>query len=90
MKIEVDFPKPDVIDVPTSGRLWDFSSRTKVYFTNQLPTLIISVSKEELKTIKETLKEIKRIGHSSYEVEFEGRRFLAKIKVDGREINIDL
>jgi len=90
MKIEVDFPKPDIINVPTSGKLWDFSSRTDVYFINQPPTLIISVSKEEFKTIKETLTKIKRIGSYSYEVEFEGKKFLAKIKMDGREINIEL
>lgn len=90
MNIKVDFPKPDVINVPTSGKLWDFSSRTNVYYTNQLPTLIIECTKEEFINRKEILKNVKRIGSYSYELEFEGRRFLAKIKVDGREVNIEL
>lgn len=90
MKIETVFPKPNIVNVATSGKLWDFSSRTNVYFTNGSPTLIININKEELKTIKQVLKKIKRIGSYSYEVEFEGRKFLAKIKIDGREINIEL
>lgn len=93
MNVKIVFPKPDIINVPTSGKLWDFTSRTDVYVTTAHPTLIINFTKEEFKmrdNILKVLKKVKRIGSYSYEVEFEGRKYLAKIKVGGREINIDL
>lgn len=90
MKINIDFPSVDVINVPSSGIMWDFSSRKNVYFINGFPTLTIELSTEEFKRVHEILKNIKRIGSHAYEVEFEGRKYLAKIKVDGREVNIDL